>query len=667
MYRHLSRVLGALAWAYAIALPVLFQFSDRPQQFDTAADWIALPLQLAAIFLIGLLLYDSRRSSQSLRGVWSLVLSYVVVSVAATCVWNWFRHGNGKESLDLADLLYLIDYWILTAAFALLFRRAGGSFKTAQVWLDAATMMVVQLAALWSFFLTPSFPPGLNHGITLAATCVYSITLAAMLTMAALVCLEMPNFRGRSGVFLLVGAAAAVAAWEIIWLSSWLVDFEFVGAYYNYGDVLCCACIISAVSAMQEGAPVRSEPIDSERQADGFMPALALLLAIALVAGNLATTRRLDTWVLIGLVALCMVLLVTRQRRVRSELRALNRQLALQVADARLTELVRRSTDLIVVVGASRLVSFASPAAESMLSLPVAQSIGMPAEMLFGAAHQPSLKRFLERIFTEQHALLALELRVDGASGQAPEEPRIFNLNAANQLENPLINGVVLTIGDVTARRALEREVLDVATRERVRLCADIHDGLGQELTGIAMLLQAAATAPNPDPVLQAGQLRSIVGYVNRSIVSARDLARGLSPLQVVGGSLSGALQRLAQDAGGQVPIRVNIDSQCDERLIDEFSADHLYRIAQEAVVNALRHSGCEHVAIEMSQANGMLTLDILDDGRGISTPSSSDSGLGMRLMEYRARMLGGSLRTASASGGTRVEVRMPLRQAAPG
>jgi signal transduction histidine kinase len=247
------------------------------------------------------------------------------------------------------------------------------------------------------------------------------------------------------------------------------------------------------------------------------------------------------------------------------------------------------------------------------------------------------------------------------------EDGRALTTWAQPILEAGRVVGIASVTADVSERQNRERELLAAVNREQRRFGRDLHDGLGQELTGIAMLLQAAATAPNPDPVLQAGQLRSIVGYVNRSIVSARDLARGLSPLQVVGGSLSGALQRLAQDAGGQVPIRVNIDSQCDERLIDEFSADHLYRIAQEAVVNALRHSGCEHVAIEMSQANGMLTLDILDDGRGISTPSSSDSGLGVRLMEYRARMLGGSLRTASASGGTRVEVRMPLRQAAPG
>jgi signal transduction histidine kinase len=461
---------------------------------------------------------------------------------------------------------------------------------------------------------------------------------------------------------LLVGAGAAAAVWEFMWLASWLADFEFVGAYYNYGDVLSCACIASAVSAMQYQTSLSPEAADPERRVDSFLPMLGLLLAIAVISANLATTRRLDTWVLVGLVALCVVLLITRQHRVRKELQMLNRQLAMRVADERLTELVRHAADLIVVVNAARRVTFASPAGESVLSRSTARAHDLPAEKLFGAAHEERLSRFLDAVLANQSVPAVLELRVDDTRYAPREAPRTFLISAENQLQNPLINGLVLTIIDLTSQRALEREVLDVATRERVRLCADIHDGLGQELTGIAMLLHVAATAPDPDAALQRGHLESIVALVNRTITTARDLARGLSPLHVVRGSLGGALRRLAQESSSTIPIRVAVDPELDEHVLDDFSADHVYRIAQEAVANSVRHSACASIDIELRRMAGTLLLNVTDNGRGVDLQTSTDSGLGVRLMEYRARMIGGSLRFVSApGGGTRVELTMPM------
>jgi PAS domain S-box-containing protein len=155
--------------------------------------------------------------------------------------------------------------------------------------------------------------------------------------------------------------------------------------------------------------------------------------------------------------------MITRQRSVRAELRALNHQLAAREADARLTELVRRSIDLIVVIDKDGMVSFASPAAGSMLSMPATQIPGMPAAQLFGASNEAFLKGFLERVFKNTDAPDVLELHVAGASGDV----RAFKLGAVNQLANPLINGIVLTAHDVTGQRALEREVHRTAAARR--------------------------------------------------------------------------------------------------------------------------------------------------------------------------------------------------------
>jgi signal transduction histidine kinase len=112
------------------------------------------------------------------------------------------------------------------------------------------------------------------------------------------------------------------------------------------------------------------------------------------------------------------------------------------------------------------------------------------------------------------------------------------------------------------------------------------------------------------------------------------------------------------------MPIRLHIDPDFDDRLVDSSSADHLYRIVQEAVTNSLRHSGGTHIDIELHSTGGTLVLSIADNGRGIPRRSAEDGGLGLRLMEYRARLLGGALRLSGpGEPGTRIEVTMPLPQ----
>jgi len=155
--------------------------------------------------------------------------------------------------------------------------------------------------------------------------------------------------------------------------------------------------------------------------------------------------------------------------------------------------------------------------------------------------------------------------------------------------------------------------------------------------------------------------MSEVMAQVDRAITATRDLARGFSPVQIERGSLSVALDRLAIDAERRLRVRVTSSSQPADIRAPDLVADHLYRIAHEAVTNAARHSGCRHVGIDLRREAGALCLTVTDDGAGFADAERSSDRLGVRMMAYRARLLGGTLRFEPVKGGgTRVVTSVP-------
>jgi PAS domain S-box-containing protein len=203
---------------------------------------------------------------------------------------------------------------------------------------------------------------------------------------------------------------------------------------------------------------------------------------------------------------------------------------------------------------------------------------------------------------------------------------------------------------DATARRQLEREVLEASNREQQRIGNDLHDGLGQELTGIALLLRglenrAEREAPGLSPAIEEVAL-----LVNDAIFTTRALARGLSPVTFDRGGLALALEELSRrlSAMFHISVRCEADDRLD-RGLESVNALHLYRIAQEAVTNAAQHGAATQVtmALRLDADRGLLRIE--DNGHGFNPAVHQSKGLGLRIMHYRAQMMAGSLRIESA------------------
>lgn len=654
----LAKLGVLLCWCYAACATLwLLLHEPEPESVWWLANWCAIPLQIAVMIAIGLLL-SSGRVQREARSSWWLVLGFTTLSVIACVVWNLSYDGPHGLGFTLGDGLYLLDYLLLTAALLQCYRSAGGQLFTLRFWLDALTVMVA-LLVVYSQFMSAE---GIGVGLGLGTAVGYMATLSIMMVMCASLLAQRAGRGGQLTVLLLIAAALAEAGGEFAWVAGQLNGRSYVDLFYDYGDVLCFLLLTTAVYAERYAAPVRSSEPSAQENANGFLPALLVLLAVAVLAGASSSAQGSTSWTRVSLVLIGAGLLAIRQRAMQREIARLNRELTVRQSNERAMELVRSSTDVIAVCNESRQLVFVSPAALAILQRSPLDLLNTPADLLLGEAQQGELAAFLERL----HAGAEREAEYESAYTTPAGEQRVLRVVGTNRAGNPLINGMVLALSDVTSSRSMEREIINIATRERLRLCSDIHEGLGQELSGIALLLHSAAAHPNADPETQRQSLESIVRHVNHSIETTRNLAEELSPIQIARGSLVAALERLAQDVGTRLHLPIRLDAPRQEPFIDAAVADHLYRIAQEATSNAVRHSGCTQLEIELRSSAQSLELSIGDNGRGIDPQSLRSHGLGQRMMGYRARLIGGRLRVDSRPGhGTRVSIHLSLPGAA--
>lgn len=223
---------------------------------------------------------------------------------------------------------------------------------------------------------------------------------------------------------------------------------------------------------------------------------------------------------------------------------------------------------------------------------------------------------------------------------------------------------IIATGIDITERKRLEKALLEISADEQRRIGQDLHDGLGQHLTGIAFMSKVQEQKLAAKGLAEAVEAARIVGLVNEAIHKTRELAHGLLPVISDAQGLMSALRRWAAEV--EDLFKISCCLQVDEPVLihDANMSTHLYRIAQEAVNNAIKHGHAKNIVIKLESADEYGTLTIENDGAPLSGSSANDSGMGMQIMSYRARMIGGSLKVESAAGrGVMIACMFPLAE----
>ncbi|MDD5222375.1 MAG: PAS domain S-box protein [bacterium] len=197
---------------------------------------------------------------------------------------------------------------------------------------------------------------------------------------------------------------------------------------------------------------------------------------------------------------------------------------------------------------------------------------------------------------------------------------------------------------DITERKRLEKEILEIGVREQRRIGNNLHDGLGQQLTAISFMnkvLEDKLAATSPAEAREAARISKLI---SDAITQTRDLARGINPVDFQADGLMASLRQLSVNLGKF--FKISCVFKCARRVLvnDSMVSTNLYYIAQEATSNAIRHGKAKHVEVGLAQVKNKLTLSVSDDGVGMPKNMKPNGGLGLQIMNYRAKIIGANL-----------------------
>ncbi len=222
------------------------------------------------------------------------------------------------------------------------------------------------------------------------------------------------------------------------------------------------------------------------------------------------------------------------------------------------------------------------------------------------------------------------------------------------------MTSVGMQLGRVNERKAFQERLLTLADEEHRRIGQELHDDLGQELTGLALKAETLAEMLGQEETPARQLARQMVVSIDRARRKTRALSRGLVPTEVDAAGLEAALEELALRMGEGKRFACMFQCHGHRRVTDCGAATQLYRIAQEAVANALGHTETTKVQITLRNDEAATVLEISDDGLGLPPQRERGGGLGLKIMRYRAGLIGGELTVETPpSGGTRVICRL--------
>jgi PAS domain S-box-containing protein len=325
---------------------------------------------------------------------------------------------------------------------------------------------------------------------------------------------------------------------------------------------------------------------------------------------------------------------------------------ALREGEARARAILDTAVDAIITIDAQGIVESFNKAAERLFGYSPVEVIGKNVSMLmpepFRGQHDGYLRSYIE---TGHARIIGIGREVTAQRKDGTRFPADLAVSEVHLGHRRLFTGIVRDISD---RKRLEQEILEISDREKRRIGQDLHDSLGQLLTGIGFKSKSLQNKMSARGLPEAQSAGQIADLVTQAISESRGLARGLQPVAPGPMGLMSALGELA--TGITDIFKMPCTFRCPDPVTvdDPAVATQLYRIAQEATNNAIRHGKAKSIEIELKREQGALKLTVRDDGIGFPETAPRTSGLGLQIMRYRAGLIGATIVIGRrVSGGT--------------
>jgi two-component system, LuxR family, sensor kinase FixL len=309
-----------------------------------------------------------------------------------------------------------------------------------------------------------------------------------------------------------------------------------------------------------------------------------------------------------------------------------------------LAAIVESSEDAIFSRDLSGTVMTWNGAAERIFGYKAYEIIGRTSDILLPADRRGETRKIIESVRRGESIkhFETMRLHKDG------------QLMAVSLTASPIRDRSGRTVGvstiarDISVERELQSRFLEAGERERRRIGRDLHDSLGQHISGMELLCRTLNRSLLRRGLPEARTAELLVRHLKSALGEVRALSRGMAPLVETPDGLMLALEDLAANVRSM--FHVNCRFECDEPVLiaDHSAANHMFRIVQEAVTNAIRHGKARRVTIRLRRRVAGLSLEIQDHGRGLAQPEPQTVGMGLRVMRYRASRMGGSLRVVN-------------------
>ena len=319
--------------------------------------------------------------------------------------------------------------------------------------------------------------------------------------------------------------------------------------------------------------------------------------------------------------------------------------------------LAKTAHEAIFLIDINGIIQFINPAAEALFGYTSRELLGENISRLMPSPHREKHDNYIaDYLKTGIKHIIGTGRQLIGQRKDGSQFPMYLSIGEISLPHAHLFAGLIM---DLSTQQRLQREVLAIPAREQQRIGEELHDGLGQQLTGLSMLAQSLLNkATKPEHEL-ASQLAS---GLNEAMNQVRALSRGMMPIQIYADGFMISLQEITEtiQQQSQIPIKLKIDDVV--LLFDDATATHLYRIVQESLNNAVKHADASQIDVSLKVEEDHGLLEVIDNGIGIPTNIAGSSGLGLNIMKHRCGLFDGEITINPAGNrGTKVCCRFPL------